>query len=284
MKQIKTLGYRMLPSYYEAIRTVPDQERLALWDAINEYAFTGELPEIASGVVQALFVLMRPNIDNSVQHFLTQSERAKKGGRPRKGAEKGAEKRAEKAEENPEESREKPEGNPEESRPDAFENRECECDSDSERECESERECDCESENRRERGSLPPDGGHTPSHKRKKHSFSPPTLEEGEAYCRERGNRVNPRDFVDFYTSNGWMVGKNPMRDWRSAVRRWESRERSQPSQPSRYRCMGPEPGPIYRDPEAEERALEENQRELRALLASMGIDHDAEPEPGQQP
>ena len=56
--------------------------------------------------------------------------------------------------------------------------------------------------------------------------FAPPTVEEVAAYCQERGNNVNPEAFVDFYTSKGWMVGKNKMKDWKAAVRTWE-RERS---------------------------------------------------------
>ena len=49
-----------------------------------------------------------------------------------------------------------------------------------------------------------------------------PTLEEVKAYCKERGNKVDPERFIDYYTSNGWKVGKNPMRDWKAAVRTWE--------------------------------------------------------------
>lgn len=52
--------------------------------------------------------------------------------------------------------------------------------------------------------------------------FVKPTLEEVEAYCRERGNNVNPERFIDYYNSNGWKVGRNPMKDWRAAVRNWE--------------------------------------------------------------
>ena len=52
--------------------------------------------------------------------------------------------------------------------------------------------------------------------------FVPPTVEEVSLYCRERGNRVDPQKFVDHYTSNGWMVGKTPMKDWKAAVRNWE--------------------------------------------------------------
>ena len=28
--------------------------------------------------------------------------------------------------------------------------------------------------------------------------------------------------FFDYYTANGWRVGKNPMKDWKSAVRNWK--------------------------------------------------------------
>ena len=57
--------------------------------------------------------------------------------------------------------------------------------------------------------------------------FSPPTLEEIKAYCLERGNNVNAEKFVNHYTSNGWMVGKNKMKDWKSAVRTWEQNDYS---------------------------------------------------------
>lgn len=49
-----------------------------------------------------------------------------------------------------------------------------------------------------------------------------PTLDEVKAYCNERNNRVDPERFIDYYTANGWKVGKNPMKDWKAAVRTWE--------------------------------------------------------------
>ena len=52
--------------------------------------------------------------------------------------------------------------------------------------------------------------------------FTPPSLEEVQAYCQERGNNVNPERFVNFYSMKGWMVGKNKMKDWKAAVRTWE--------------------------------------------------------------
>ena len=54
--------------------------------------------------------------------------------------------------------------------------------------------------------------------------FIIPTLEEVQAYCTERNNKVDAEQFIDFYSSKGWYVGKNKMKDWKSAVRTWERR------------------------------------------------------------
>ena len=62
----------------------------------------------------------------------------------------------------------------------------------------------------------------TPARKR----FTPPTLAEVTAYCRERQNAVDPQRFIDYYTANGWKVGKNSMKDWKAAVRTWEGKHR----------------------------------------------------------
>jgi hypothetical protein len=57
--------------------------------------------------------------------------------------------------------------------------------------------------------------------------FSKPSVEEVAAYCEERQNGINAQKFVDHYETVGWVVGKSrtPMKDWRSAVRTWESRD-----------------------------------------------------------
>lgn len=56
--------------------------------------------------------------------------------------------------------------------------------------------------------------------------FTPPTLEEVEAYCFERNNNVDAQSFIDFYSAKGWMIGKNKMKDWKAAVRTWEKNDR----------------------------------------------------------
>lgn len=56
--------------------------------------------------------------------------------------------------------------------------------------------------------------------------FTPPTLAQVSEYCKERCNGVDPQHFMDYYTANGWKVGKNPMKDWKAAVRTWENAEK----------------------------------------------------------
>ena len=52
--------------------------------------------------------------------------------------------------------------------------------------------------------------------------FKAPCADEVKAYCTERKNHVDADKFIDYYTANGWKVGKNPMKDWKAAIRTWE--------------------------------------------------------------
>lgn len=69
-----------------------------------------------------------------------------------------------------------------------------------------------------------------PTPKRDRKRFTPPKLEEVEAYCRERQNGIDAAKFVDYYEAVGWKVGKQPMKDWKAAVRTWERRDASNAS------------------------------------------------------
>ena len=56
--------------------------------------------------------------------------------------------------------------------------------------------------------------------------FTPPTLAEVQSYVAERHSPVDPQEFIDFYESKGWMVGKAPMKNWKAACRNAEKWER----------------------------------------------------------
>lgn len=58
--------------------------------------------------------------------------------------------------------------------------------------------------------------------------FVPPTVKDVVAYCKEKELSVDAQRFVDYYQSNGWRVGKNPMKDWQAAVRSWNRKEKSE--------------------------------------------------------
>lgn len=62
-----------------------------------------------------------------------------------------------------------------------------------------------------------------PAHRAQK--FTPPSPGEVKAYCSERGKGIDPERWYNHYLSNGWKVGKSPMKDWKAAVRTWERNE-----------------------------------------------------------
>jgi len=70
--------------------------------------------------------------------------------------------------------------------------------------------------------------------------FIEPSYEEVKNYCLERNNNVDPNKWINFYQSKGWMVGKNKMKDWKAAIRTWESKITNKepvliPSKPTHY-------------------------------------------------
>ena len=115
MKLPKTNGFRLLPSYYEVIRNLPDDQRLQLYDAIMDHGFGNEIEELPP-LLLGYFKLISPLIDKSVQFYEKQKSNGAKGGRPSK------------------KTQNKPTENPKETQNKASEN--LDSDSDSEGECE----------------------------------------------------------------------------------------------------------------------------------------------------
>lgn len=64
---------------------------------------------------------------------------------------------------------------------------------------------------------------------RAKARFVPPSIADVQNYADGKGLKIDAEQFVDFYGSKGWTVGKSPMKDWRAAVRNWCKRERGSP-------------------------------------------------------
>jgi hypothetical protein len=53
--------------------------------------------------------------------------------------------------------------------------------------------------------------------------FEKPTLLELKTYMLEIGMADVSEKWFDYYESNGWLVGKNKMKNWRAAVRTWKN-------------------------------------------------------------
>ena len=56
--------------------------------------------------------------------------------------------------------------------------------------------------------------------------FVAPTLEEVKEYILANGYDVDAERFINHYTSNGWMVGRTKMKDWKAAIRNWASKNK----------------------------------------------------------
>ncbi len=66
--------------------------------------------------------------------------------------------------------------------------------------------------------------------KKKSKPFVPPTLEEVQAYCESRGNKVDAKQFFDYYDVSGWIDGKgNEVKNWKQKFITWENNRKENP-------------------------------------------------------
>ncbi len=55
-----------------------------------------------------------------------------------------------------------------------------------------------------------------------KNTFIRPTADQVNEYSKEIGFTLDGSQFIDHYEARGWLIGKNPMKDWKAAVRTWK--------------------------------------------------------------
>jgi len=70
--------------------------------------------------------------------------------------------------------------------------------------------------------------------------FTEPSVSDVFQYMKEiqKGSQLGAEKFCDFYSSKGWMVGKNKMKCWKAAVRNWtksDSKTAARPMQISNF-------------------------------------------------
>lgn len=62
--------------------------------------------------------------------------------------------------------------------------------------------------------------------------FVKPTIEQLKEYMKEQGMNDIAENWLNHYEANGWMVGKNKMKDWKASVRTWKTNQKNNlPSQ-----------------------------------------------------
>ena len=191
-------------SFAEAARNVPDEDRLAFYDALFDYAFNGEEPEDVTGVAMALFTIAKANIDANNR----KADLGKKGGRPKEKPMVIEDDENKKPMVLENDGNEKPMviEDDENKKPMVLEN------------CKNQKAQNTEYRVQNTDNRIQS----TEKEQKKKNSrFSKPSLEEVKAFIAEKKLSVSADRFYDYYESNGWKVGKNPMKDWKATVRNW---------------------------------------------------------------
>ena len=189
-------SFLLYRSFAEVMAELPDAEAGKLYKAIAAYALDGEEPEL-SGYLAGYFRLIKPQLDANNNRY----KNGLKGGRPKKETTGNKEEKpVETAEETDGNEEEKPKENQNETTPQPNEN-------------------ENENENENNKGS----GAKSPRSR-----FKAPTREEVKQYAAENKLTLNVDNFMDYYESNGWKVGKNPMKDWKATARRWSRENRAQ--------------------------------------------------------
>ena len=120
--------------------------------------------------------------------------------------------------------------------------------------------------------------------KRVRTPFSPPSLDELKAFIHEKGYNVNPEKWLAHYEANGWMVGRNRMKNWKAAVRTWHhgdfGQQQRRPSSLDVGRNPEPEPPPSPRD--ALLRMIEHTRRERDTFDRLLGDPAQVKKYPGK--
>lgn len=184
-------------SFAESINCLPANFQLPLYKAITAYALDLEVPDFGNYedkyVLEALWAGIKPQLDANYQRYLNGCKGGEYGHLG--GAPKG----------NQNARKKQPQNNPK-TTPNVNDN---------------------ENVNENVVGGEVGKADSPNTHRRK---FVKPSPEEVREYCREKGYSVDADRFCDHYASNGWMVGKNPMKDWRAAVRIWARTDKNSPA------------------------------------------------------
>lgn len=175
-------------SFKESMSDLSDKDKLIMYEAISDYSLDLKEPKL-TGFPKALFSLIRPILDANIQRW----KNGRKGGAPIGNLN---------AKKQPKNNQKTTEKQP---------NKDKDVNKDKEYNIKNVNIEDKSSNNGADKSTR----------------FVPPTLTEVQDYIQKNSYSVDASTFIDFYTSKGWMVGSNKMKDWKAAVRTWQRKQRN---------------------------------------------------------
>lgn len=190
-------------------RKLPMEDRLRLYDAMLDYGETGVVPEL-EGPLALLWDYFQPQLELDNARYESIRAKRAKAGRLGGLASQGSR---------------QPEQEPQDGQEEASEAKEAK----EATEANTIQSSTVQSNPVQLRESI---AAKAPPAPRK--GFVPPTQAEIGAYVREAKLAMDPQEFVDYYTANGWKIGSHTMKDWRAAARNWARKEAHMPRQPLR--------------------------------------------------
>lgn len=193
-------------------RKLPMEDRLRLYDAMLDYGETGVVPEL-EGPLALLWDYFQPQLELDNARYESIRAKRAKAGRLGGLASQGSR---------------QPEQEPQDGQEEASEASEAK-EAKEATEANTIQSSTVQSNPVQLRESI---AAKAPPAPRK--GFVPPTQAEIGAYVREAKLAMDPQEFVDYYTANGWKIGSHTMKDWRAAARNWARKEAHMPRQPLR--------------------------------------------------
>ena len=176
--------------FAKVLSPLNDAEVGRLFLAMLHYAETGEEPEGFAGNEVFLWQVAKRDIDVAAERAETLRQNGSRGGRPPK---------------NKEEQPEAEETNENQTKPNET----------NENQTKAEKKRKEKKGNEKKRNDI---------EEEPQKRFTPPTLEEIAAYCRERNNGIDPQYFLDYQTARNWVLSNGKKcKDWRATIRTWEN-------------------------------------------------------------
>lgn len=201
--------------YRQHLELLTAEEQGQLFMALFDYCESGVVPSF-NGALRMAFSFIKSQLDRDDEKYKARCEKSRRAAEARWG-------NAEKTEATPSNAKN---ANACERMPSNAKHADTDNDTDNDNDTDTDNVTDTVTDNDTVTGT------NNNKNRAKARKFVPPTVEEVDDYCWERQNNVDAQQFVDFYESKGWMVGKNKMKDWKAAVRTWENNRSASPPKP----------------------------------------------------